>query len=126
LYYRELSGALESANLVPDVVYGAFPSADSLSVLIGSDTVDDPAIASTAAALTARMEQSHFSKQPSLVDAYDMSLRLFESGLTMEFAPLWIVVAPTPPKPPAPGPAAHGCRRYGCRRPRLTARADGQ
>ena len=105
LYYRELSGALESANLVPDVVYGAFPSADSLSVLIGSDTVDDPAIASTAAALTARMEQSHFSDQPSLVNAHDMSLRLFESGLTMQFAPQWIVVARSVAETATPGAA---------------------
>src|SRR5665648_354729 len=93
LYYRELGGALESANLVPDFVYAAFPAAGSLSMLIGSNTVDDPAVASTAAALTARMEQSHFSDQPSLLNVYDMSLRLFEGGLTMQFAPAWIVVA---------------------------------
>jgi len=93
LYYRELAGALESANLVPDFIYAGFPATDSLSVLIASATVDEPAVASTAAALTARMEQTHFSGQPSLVNAYDMSLRLFESGLTMQFAPQWIVVA---------------------------------
>lgn len=93
LYYRELPGALESANLIPDSVYAAFAVADSLSVLIGSKAVDEPAIASAAAALTARMAQSHFAEEPSVVDAYDMSLRLFESGLTMEFAPLWIVIA---------------------------------
>jgi len=108
LYYRELRGALESANLIPDSVYAAFPAAESLSLLIDSNAVDSPAVASTAAALTARMEQSHFSKQPSLVDAYDMSLRLFESGLTMEFAPLWIVVARLSTEAAASGAAATG------------------
>jgi hypothetical protein len=95
LYYRELAGAIESAGLTPDGVYAAFPTSDSLSVLIGSEAVDDPCVTSTAAALTARTEQSHFSDrdQPALVDAYDMAMRLFEGGLTMQFAPLWIVVA---------------------------------
>lgn len=93
LYYRELAGALDSADLVPDRVYAAFPAASSLSMLIASNAVDDPSVASTAAALAARMVQSHFSSQPALVNAYDTLIRLFEGGLTMEFAPLWIVVA---------------------------------
>lgn len=93
LYYRELAGALDSAHLVSDRVYAAFPAASSFSMLIGSDDVDDPSVASTAAALAARMVQSHFSSQPALVNAYDTLIRLFEGGLTMQFAPLWVVVA---------------------------------
>ena len=95
LYHRELDGALESAALKPLSVYAGFPAADSLSLLVGRESADDPAVSSTAASLAARMEQSHFSREPSLVDAYGLALRLFDSGLTFEFAPLWLVVART-------------------------------
>ena len=93
LYHRELDGALESAALKPLSVYAGFPAADSLSLLVGRESADDPAVRGTAASLAARMEQSHFSREPSLVDAYGLALRLFDSGLTFEFAPLWLVVA---------------------------------
>lgn len=93
LYHRELDGALESAGLRPLSVYAGFPAADSLSLLVGRESADDPAVSTTAASLAARMEQSHFSREPSLVDAYGLALRLFDSGLTFEFAPLWLVVA---------------------------------
>jgi hypothetical protein len=93
LYHRELEGALGSAGLSPVSVYAGFPAADALSLLVGREAVDDPAVSSAAASMVARIEQSHFSRRPSLVDPYAMVLRLFDSGLTFDFAPLWLVIA---------------------------------
>jgi hypothetical protein len=93
LYYRELRGALESANLSADGVYAAFPAADSLSLLVRQDTVADHGVGATASALMARLEGAHFSGRPSLVDAYDLVLQVFEAGLTLELSPSWLVVA---------------------------------
>ena len=93
LYHRELDGALGAAALQPLALYAGFPAADTLSLLVAGELVDDPVVGSTAAGVAARMVQAHFSRQPSLVDAYEMALRLFDSGLALEFAPVWLVVA---------------------------------
>ena len=105
LYYRELRGALDSANLSADGVYAAFPAVNSLSLLVSHDAVTDHTVGATASALVARLEGAHFSGLPSLVDAYDLALQVFEAGMSLELSPSWLVVA----RPvPAAGPRGTG------------------
>lgn len=93
LYHRELRSVLAAANLEPDTVFAVFPAAGSLSMLVGLESIEDPVVGLTAAALAARAEVASFADQPALVDPYDLALRVFESGLSHELSPAWLVVA---------------------------------
>ncbi|MDQ1585416.1 MAG: hypothetical protein QOJ90_2117 [Actinomycetota bacterium] len=93
LYYSELRDALVAADLEAESVYAAFPAAESLSMLVARDAVNDPAVRASAAALAAQEEMEHFADQPSLLDPYDLALRIFQSGLAVELAPAWLVIA---------------------------------
>jgi len=93
LYHRELREVLPSAGLRADAVYAAFPSTDDLGLLVGTPCVEQPALAQAAAVLAAQVVADHFSREPALVDSYDVALRLFESGEAMALASAWLVVA---------------------------------
>ncbi len=92
-YFRELVSALSSADLRADDIYAAYPSAEDVTLLIGREATDDVALSLTAAALTARAEGGYFSDHPALADPYNLALRVFDSGLALELASAWVVVA---------------------------------
>ena len=93
LYHRELREVLPSVGLRADEVYAAFPSASDVALLVGSACVEDPALARAAAGQAAQVLTDHFSREPALVDPYDMALRLLESGEVMALASAWLLVA---------------------------------
>lgn len=93
LYHRELREVLPSVGLRADAVYAAFPSASDVALLVGSACVEDPALARAAAGLAAQVLADHFSREPALVDPYDMAQRLLESGEVMALASAWLLVA---------------------------------
>lgn len=93
LYHRELGEVLPSVGLKADAVYAAFPSATDVGLLVGDACVQDPVLAEAAAALAAPALADHFSREPALVDPYDMAVRLLESGEVMALASAWLVIA---------------------------------
>lgn len=103
LYYREVDDVLHSAGLTAAGVYAAFPSIEEVGLLVGRDCVEEEALASTAAALAAQIEATHFSDQPALVDPSDLAMRLFESHQVLPLASAWVVLArPTSADAPPP------------------------
>lgn len=106
-YRRELDGYLSGASLTPLATYAAFPAVENPALLISEELSGAAASSSTASAvacMAARIESSHFSTRPALVDAHDVALRVFEGGLALELSPLWVVIATRQPRGDAPRP----------------------
>ena len=92
-YHRELAALLDSAGLVADATYGAFPSSTLLSLLVSTEATSSPELATMAAAMVSRAEGAHFADHPALADPYALTLRVFDSGLALQLASAWVVVA---------------------------------
>lgn len=94
-YHHELESRLNKASLTPLATYAAFPAVDSPTLLVSEAVSDEtyPSVRAAAGTLAARLESEHFAKQPAVVDAHDLALRIFQGGLAVELSPLWLVVA---------------------------------
>jgi hypothetical protein len=92
LYLREVAHVLGDAGITSTALYAAFPTAEKIDLLVDDSCGEDTILSGTAAALAASVEATHFSNRPALVDPYDLSLRLFESGQVMSLASAWVVI----------------------------------
>jgi hypothetical protein len=104
LYYREVDDVLASAGLSRTAMYAAFPAIDEVGLLVSRECVEEQPLAETAAALAARIEATHFSDRPALVDPSDLASRLFESHQVLPLASAWVLLGRLTSAEPAPDP----------------------
>ncbi|WP_229830761.1 hypothetical protein [Actinoplanes ianthinogenes] len=101
--FSRLVAALCSAGLEVDRGYAGFPAPGAPSALVSAELLADPAMLGF---LQSTLRRSLVPTSPLLADPRPVAARLLRSGLALQTAPAWFLVATRPGPRPDPGPVS--------------------